>query len=108
MNHRTPSLIIQNHDTVRRLSEAEPDLLIPGPELPGAITVGEKTAEPPWGVGHETSDFAGHLLDDFVVEGVAVDEEESTLEADEGGHEIAGTSHTDEGLVGVDDSAAVA
>ena len=108
LNQRRLPLSIQNHDTVRRLTRAEPDLPISGPELLGAVTVGEKTAELPGGVGGEVSDFLGHLLDDFVEEGIGVGEEEATLKADEGGHEIACISHADEGLVGVDDGAAVA
>ena len=108
LNHRRLPFGIQNHDTVRRLTRAENDLLVSGPKLLGTRTVGEKAAEPPGGVGGEASDFSGHLLDDFVEEGVGVDKEETTLLADEWGHEVAGISHADEGLVGVDDGAPVA
>lgn len=56
----------------------------------------------------EASDFSCHLFDNFVAEGVGVDEEEAAVLADEGGHEVAGASHADEGLIGVDDGAPVA
>lgn len=70
------------------------ELLVPGPKLLRAPTIGQEAAEPPRSVAG-AADFLGHLIDDFIEESVGVDEEESPLLADQIGDELAGVAEAD-------------
>lgn len=80
------------------------------PELLGTVAVREEAASAPQHVhgGAVAPNPLRHLLDDFVPEGVGVDEHEAGLLLGEGGDELGGAAEADEGAVGVDDGHAIA
>lgn len=98
------ALGVDDDDAIGRLGGAEDELLVAGAELLGAVAVGEEAAGAPEGAGGgaEGADCGGHEVEDVVEERVGVDEHEAAVVAGEGGHEVAGTAHANEGLVGID------
>lgn len=74
------------------------------------MAVGEEAAGAPESVhgGSVAADLLGHLLEDFVPEGVGVDEHEAGLVLGHGGDELGGVAEAYEGLVRVDDGHAIA
>lgn len=70
----------------------EIQLFVSRPELPRAQTVGQEATEAPRAVV-AAADFFSHLVDDFVVERVCVDEDEAGFLADQIADEIAGVAH---------------
>lgn len=88
----------------------EANLLTAGPELLGAVAVGEEPTSAPQQVhgGAVAADLLRHLLDDLIPEGVGVDEHEAGLLLGEGGDELGGGAEADECSIRVDDGHAIA
>lgn len=110
VDDRRLTLGVDDEDAIGRLGGAEDELLVARAELLGAEAIGEEAAGAPERVGGGAvgAHLLGHEVEDFVEERVGVDEHEAAVVAGEGGHEVAGTAHANEGLVGVDDGHFVA
>lgn len=101
---------VDNDDAIGGLGGAEDELLVAGAELLGTVTVGEEAAGAPEGAGGRGvgANLFGHEVENVVEERVGVDEHEAGVVAGEGGDEVEGAAHANEGFVGVDDGHFVA